>query len=135
MKITTKGRYALRSLLAICEAGDSGPISIRKISERENISPEFLEQIFSKLRKAGIVYAVRGPGGGFALAKAPSEISLKALLEASGEQFETAPCLGCNPCKGAATCVARTVWAGFQDTMMGYLEAHTLDELLGARAG
>jgi len=85
MRITTKGRYALRAALALARLSrDGSPVSIKILSEKEGISPEFLEQIFFKLRKAGLILSVRGPGGGFYFARPLAEISLLEILEASG---------------------------------------------------
>ena len=93
MRMTTKGRYALRASIALARmtAGIS-PVSIKTIAEAESISPEFLEQIFFKLRKAGLIASVRGPGGGFFFAQPLSTILLKDIVVASGEQFELSPC-------------------------------------------
>ncbi len=92
MRITTKGRYALRATLALARLSDGQkPISIKTISEVEAISPEFLEQIFFRLRKSGMISSVRGPGGGFFFSKALDKINLKDILEASGEGLGIAP--------------------------------------------
>ena len=89
MRITTRGRYALRACIALANTGNiDKPVSIRTLSEIENISPVFLEQIFFKLRKAGVISSVRGPGGGFKFTKSLEETSLKDIIEASEENVE-----------------------------------------------
>jgi len=114
MRITTRGRYALRAALAMARLGVDGlPISIRFLSEREGISPIFLEQIFYRLRKAGIVESVRGPGGGFKFARPIEMITVKEILDASGEGLSLAPCTGEGEgvCMHTADCVSYTIWA------------------------
>jgi Rrf2 family iron-sulfur cluster assembly transcriptional regulator len=86
MRITTKGRYALRAVIALaCVAAEDDPVSIRALAENEGLSPDFLEQIFFRLRRSGIVSSVRGPGGGFRLARPSQQISLHEILVAAGE--------------------------------------------------
>lgn len=92
MRITTKGRYALRAVMRLLEKQNGKPVSIREIADDETISPEFLEQIFFKLRKAGLIYSVRGPGGGFNLKKKPSDISVAQIFDAVEEGLELTPC-------------------------------------------
>jgi len=84
MNITTRGRYALRASLALAKMGTNGePVSISSLSEKENISSVFLEQIFFRLRKAGIVTSIRGPGGGFCFAKSLNELTVRQIKEAA----------------------------------------------------
>jgi Rrf2 family iron-sulfur cluster assembly transcriptional regulator len=93
MRITTKGRYALRAALALAEMSKNGEmISISNLSDAEGISSVFLEQIFFKLKKAGIVKSVRGPGGGFSFARPPETISVLEVLYSDGEELEVLPC-------------------------------------------
>jgi len=93
MRITTRGRYALRATLALAKLGRNGePVSINVLSEKENISSVFLEQIFFKLRKAGLVTSVRGPGGGFCFAQPLEKISVKNILDAAGEELDIVFC-------------------------------------------
>ncbi|MCL2835051.1 MAG: Rrf2 family transcriptional regulator, partial [Treponema sp.] len=93
MRITTRGRYALRASLALAKLGrNSGPVSINVLSEQENISSVFLEQIFFKLRKAGLVTSIRGPGGGFCFALPLEKISVKNIMDAAGEELNITFC-------------------------------------------
>ncbi|MDR2068937.1 MAG: Rrf2 family transcriptional regulator, partial [Spirochaetaceae bacterium] len=93
MRITTRGRYALRASLALARLGkDGSPVSINNLSEEENISSVFLEQIFFKLRKAGIVSSVRGPGGGFCFAQPLDQLTIKKILDAAGEELNLTTC-------------------------------------------
>jgi Rrf2 family iron-sulfur cluster assembly transcriptional regulator len=133
MRITTKGRYALRAVLALAETSEGGqPVSIKYIAEREEISPEFLEQIFFRLRKAGVIGSVRGPGGGFYFARPLAEITLLDILEASGEGLGIAPCV-CGKdedCDKGDTCIAGRVWRDMDSHVREYVEKRTLEEIL-----
>lgn len=131
MRITTKGRYALRACLALAKLGQDGtPVSIRELSGYEEISPVFLEQIFFKLRKAGIISSVRGPGGGFRFAKSLEETNLKAIIEASDENVELTPCTGGKDgCNRDSECLAHTVWLEATALLNDYLENTSLQSL------
>ena len=93
MRITTRGRYALRASMALAKLGEKGlPVSINTLSNEENVSAVFLEQIFFKLKKADIVRSVRGPGGGFAFARPLDSISVREIFFAAGEELDVLPC-------------------------------------------
>ena len=112
MRITTKGRYALRAVLYLAKSNQDKPISIKQIAQEEQISPEFLEQIFFKLKKTDLIRSVRGPGGGFILNRPIDQITVKALFDAVGEGLDLTPCTACDsdPCVRAEECVAHDVW-------------------------
>ncbi len=133
MRMTTKGRYALRAAIALARMSvGTTPVSIKTISEAETISPEFLEQIFFRLRKAGLISSVRGPGGGFFFARPLSEILLKDVVEASGEGLDLAACacgLG-DSCDRVADCVAGTVWREFSAHIDQFLTGMTLEAIV-----
>lgn len=133
MRVTTKGRYALRAAMALA-AGSSreNPVSIKTISGKESISQEFLEQIFFRLRRAGIVGSVRGPGGGFYFARPLEEISLLEILEASGEKLGIAPCMCStkNECTRAENCRAKLVWGGLDERLRDYASDLSLAAML-----
>jgi Rrf2 family iron-sulfur cluster assembly transcriptional regulator len=133
MRVTTKGRYALRAVIALAESSDEGqPISIKTIAEQEEISAEFLEQIFFKLRKAGVIASVRGPGGGFFFAKPLSEISLLDILEASGEGLGIVPC-SCGKkadCGRGKACPAGKVWKAMDESLRVYVEKTSLEDIM-----
>ena len=93
MRLTTKGRYGVRAVVNLAAAVGNEPISISYIAKKEQLSPEFLEQIFFRLKKAGLIRSVRGPKGGFVLNHKPSEISVKTILDAVGEPLFPAPCV------------------------------------------
>ena len=129
MRITTRGRYALRASLALAKLHDLGyPVSINQLSEEEQISSVFLEQIFFKLRKAGIVNSIRGPGGGFQFAISPEKISLKEILEASGEELNVTDCdKNAKTCKTTGKrCSSHTVWKDITKMLDDYFSKMTL---------
>jgi Rrf2 family iron-sulfur cluster assembly transcriptional regulator len=131
--MTTKGRYALRAAIALARMSvGMTPVSIKTISDAESISPEFLEQIFFRLRKSGLISSVRGPGGGFFFAKPLSDILLKDIVEASGEGMELAAC-ACglsDSCIRATDCVAGTVWREFSAHIDQFLTGMTLADIV-----
>ncbi|MBN1520009.1 MAG: Rrf2 family transcriptional regulator [Spirochaetales bacterium] len=134
MRMTTKGRYALRATLALARIsnGSPVPVSIKAIAEAEDISPEFLEQIFYRLRKAGVIASVRGPGGGFHFSLPLDGISVKLILDAAGEDFDVAPCTDTNaePCPKASSCQAGLVWKRLHGVIDDYLDGTTLADIL-----
>lgn len=131
MKITTKGRYGIRAVIYLATSYYNRPVSIKNISENENISPEFLEQIFFKLKKAKIIGSVRGPGGGFVLIKKPAEISLKDILDAVGESVCPVPCTDTKKkCKRKQHCMMFKVWQDFSAVISKFLSTTTLKTIL-----
>ena len=134
MRVTQKGRYALRAVLALAAASPNGePVTIKTISKSEDISAEFLEQIFYHLRRGGLINAVRGPGGGFYFARPLSNISLMDILEASGEGLGIAPC-SCghkDRCTNPESCIAGGVWRELHGQVQNYAEHHSLADIIG----
>ncbi len=132
MRITTRGRYALRAALALARLGkDGAPVSISRLSEREKISSVFLEQIFFKLRKAGIVDSVRGPGGGFKFAAPLEALTVKAILDAAGEGLTLSPCSADHKsCENMSDCVSYAIWAEATAMVNDYFESMTIASLL-----
>jgi len=132
MRITTRGRYALRASLALAKMQkDGGPVSINSLSKQENISPVFLEQIFFKLRKANIVSSTRGPGGGFCFAQSLDKISVKQILDAAEEEIELTYCnKQDDDCDRMGECVCHKVWQGAHDLLKKYFSEITLASIL-----
>jgi len=132
MRITTKGRYGLRAVINLARSNHKRPISIGSIAAEENVSSEFLEQIFFKLKKAGLIRSIRGPGGGFVLNKAPGEISVHDILQAVGETHGLTPCTLRRKtlCDRPEPCAAHDIWTGLQKTMEDYLTNVTLKDIL-----
>lgn len=130
MRVTTKGRYALRAITNLAMKGTDRPVPIKTIAAEEEISPEFLEQIFFKLKKSGIISSVRGPGGGFVLEQDPAEISLKNIFDAVGEGLEITPCVGDEDCDKKDTCLVHGVWKEASDHIVGYFENLSLQTVI-----
>jgi Rrf2 family iron-sulfur cluster assembly transcriptional regulator len=132
MRITTRGRYALRASLALAKLGkDGSPISINSLAEQENISSVFLEQIFFKLRKAGIVSSVRGPGGGFCFAQPLEKLTIKKILDAAGEELNLTACdKQAEDCTRLEFCLSHTVWAEMTELVNNFFSSITLASIL-----
>jgi Rrf2 family iron-sulfur cluster assembly transcriptional regulator len=130
MRVTTKGRYALRAMTNLALSGSDKPIPIKKIAGEEDISPEFLEQIFFKLKKRGIISSVRGPGGGFMLEKAPEDISVRNIFDAVGEGLEITPCTGDASCVRVDSCSVHEVWREASDLIVHYFESLSLRRVM-----
>ncbi len=134
MRITTKGRYALRAILYLVHCGDKKPISIKVLSEKTHLSPEFLEQIFFRLRKAGIITSTRGPGGGFTFSKDPSSVSVHDIFLAVDEGYHVAPCTDDDSdkvdCKYADNCVACDFWNHTHETLVKYFSIVTIQDVI-----
>jgi Rrf2 family iron-sulfur cluster assembly transcriptional regulator len=114
---------------------EGGPISVGSLSEREHISPIFLEQIFFKLRKAGIVSSVRGPGGGFCFARPLDTLTLKEILDAAGEEMDVSHCDKNSPaCERIGKCMSHRVWADLAEVVNGYFGNLTLASVLENKA-
>lgn len=144
MRVTTKGRYAIRALTRLAMQSGERPTPIKDIAAIENISPEFLEQIFFKLKKAGIISSVRGPGGGFLLAMPADQITAQQIFEAVGERLDITPCANCsdslasekfangNPkdCDRLPFCHVHAIWADAADHIMQFFGNLTVQEIL-----
>lgn len=139
MRVTTKGRYALRALTKLAMYEGDRPVPIKRIAEDEDLSPEFLEQIFFRLKKADIIRSVRGPGGGFMLNQDPSEISAKNIFDAVGEGIDLTPCTSADEdCDHREDCVVTQVWQDASAYIIQYFSSLTLDKILAqqeARTG
>ena len=136
MRTTTRGLYALKAMLALAaDSSKENPLALHKIAEAEEISTEFLQQIFFKLRRAGLIAAYRGPGGGFYLLKDKSEISVLSVLEAAGESLELSPCATSKegskpPCAGFSTCSAGHFWLSLENEIRTFASSKTLEDLM-----
>jgi Rrf2 family transcriptional regulator, iron-sulfur cluster assembly transcription factor len=130
MRVTTKGRYALRAITNLALTNSDKPVPIKQIAGDEEISPEFLEQIFFRLKKTGIISSVRGPGGGFMLERAPEDISVKDIFDAVGEGLEITPCTGEGECDRSDVCPVHDVWQEASDLIVGYFDSLTLRRVM-----
>jgi Rrf2 family iron-sulfur cluster assembly transcriptional regulator len=135
MRLTTKGRYGVRAVLNLAAQNQNHPISISQISREEDLSPEFLEQIFFKLKKAGVIRSIRGPKGGFVLAWKPSEVTIKTILDAVGESVNPTPCTdgASDPCPREKDCALAPVWSEFNDVIEKHLEGVSIKDILESK--
>ncbi len=133
MRLSSKGRYGVRAMLDVAIHEGMGPVSIKSISQREGISINYLEQIFNKLRKGGLVKSVRGPGGGFLLSLEAGETKIMGIMKALGEVVTPVYCLdnkeGTN-CKYITDCPSRLLWRELGDKIKEVLEETSLEDLL-----
>ena len=135
MRITLKGRYALRAMVALAEMGKNGEmVSISSLSEAEDISSIFLEQIFFKLKKAHIVKSVRGPGGGFAFDRPLDSVTVQEILDAAGEELSMKFCdKNVKDCERMSECNSHKVFASVSDRIDEYLRSITLKKILESK--
>ena len=135
MKMSTKGRYAVMAMIDIGQSDGANPVSLAEIAERQDISQEYLEQLFGKLRRAGIVTSARGPGGGYLLAKPADEIQMAEIILAVDEPLRVTRCSGdaVDGCVKGAQCCAHDLWASLGRQMMYFLESVTLHDVVEKR--
>ncbi len=137
MRITTKGRYGLRAVINLAMARSDKPVSISSIADCEKVSSEFLEQIFFKLKKAGLIRSIRGPGGGFVLNRKPAEITVKDILDAVGETGGLTPCTLRRKvlCARTEACPAHEIWTGLYDRIGDYFSKISLSDIMEKNGG
>jgi Rrf2 family transcriptional regulator, iron-sulfur cluster assembly transcription factor len=130
MKLTSKGRYAVTAMLDVALHADSGPVSLADISERQEISLSYLEQLFARLRKNGLVRSVRGPGGGYILSRSMDQIAISAIVKAVDETVHATKCHGKDGCQGGVRCLTHTLWNDLSERIEDFLTSITLSELV-----
>ncbi|PJG85773.1 Fe-S cluster assembly transcriptional regulator IscR [Conservatibacter flavescens] len=130
MKLTSKGRYAVTAILDIALHAKEGPVTLADISDRQHISLSYLEQLFAKLRRHGLVKSVRGPGGGYQLGYEPSEISVGMVIAAVNENINATKCLGKGNCQGGHECLTHSLWDQLSVRIEEFLNNITLAELV-----
>lgn len=130
MKLTSKGRYAVTAMLDVALHSDSGPVSLADISERQEISLSYLEQLFARLRKNGLVTSVRGPGGGYVLSRSMDQIAISSIVKAVDETVHATKCHGQDGCQGGVRCLTHTLWNDLSERIEEFLTSITLSELV-----
>lgn len=132
MKISTKGRYALRLMLDLAEHQNEGVVALKDIAERQNISKKYLEQIVPLLNKSGILRTNRGFQGGYQLVREPDKYTVGEILRIMEGSLSPVPCLDLNPvgCERRAECAMLSVWQGLNKVVNEYLEGITLQDIL-----
>lgn len=131
MKITTKSRYAIRAIYALCRlGGDRHSVGMMKILEYENISKKYLEQIFTKLKSSNIIEGTRGVGGGYMLARDPAAITLKEIINTMDGELEPSDCVSNKECANYSSCAVNWLWVGLKKSCDDYLEKITIADLM-----
>lgn len=130
MRMTTKGRFAVTAMVDLAEHSGNGPVTLASISERQQISLSYLEQLFGKLRKHGVVASVRGPGGGYCLSRPANKISMSDIIIAVDEPIDASQCHGQGNCLDDHKCITHDLWMGLNDTIASYLQSVTLQQLV-----
>jgi len=135
MKMSTKGRYAVMAMIDIAQHSRGEPVSLAAIAERQDISQEYLEQLFSRLRKAGLVESARGPGGGYRLARDPALISMCEIISSADEPLRVTRCEGdaVDGCVKGERCCAHDLWSSLGRQMTYFLSSITLDDVVNRR--
>jgi len=130
VRLTTKGRYAVTAMLDLAIHHGSGPIALADIAQRQGISLSYLEQLFSRLRKQSLVSSVRGPGGGYNLARSASEIHVAEVISAVDENVDTTRCAGAHNCQDSGPCLTHDLWQDLSTRIYEYLDRISLQDLV-----
>jgi Rrf2 family iron-sulfur cluster assembly transcriptional regulator len=130
MQLTTKGRYAVTAMLDLASNDTGKPITLDIISQRQNISLSYLEQLFAKLRRAELVKSVRGPGGGYLLDAAAKDINLTQIIEAVDENIDLRRCKGMASCHNGRQCISHQLWCEVSEQIRTFLNGKTLQMVM-----
>lgn len=132
MRLTTKGRFAVTAMLDLAMSEADKPITLAGISERQSISLSYLEQLFSRLRRSGLVKSVRGPGGGYRIAKPLTEISVSEIISAVDELIDATQCGGQENCHEEGRCMTHDLWSSLNVKILDYLSGVSLADLVAS---
>lgn len=131
MKLSTKGRYGVKAMFEVALRYGEEPVSIKTISERQNISEYYLEQLFAPLRKAGLINSIRGAQGGYVLSKPPSEITVADILNVLEGPIEISECIDDEvTCVRTGYCATRLLWIKIRDSVNQVIESITLQDMI-----
>jgi|TARA_B110000003_G_scaffold174161_1_gene173774 Rrf2 family iron-sulfur cluster assembly transcriptional regulator len=133
MKLTTKGRFAVTAMLDLALNEASNPVRLSEISERQSISLSYLEQLFSRMRRMGLVKSVRGPGGGYHIAMEYDAITIKKIITSVDEQIDSTLCGGQENCKDGNRCITHDLWESLNNKIFDYLDGLTLANLVDSQ--
>lgn len=129
MRLTTKGRYAVTAMLDLAIHAEEGPVTLADISARQRISLSYLEQLFARLRRGGLVLSIRGPGGGYRLGDPAAAISVGAIIEAVDESVDATRCEGKGNCHDGEICLTHHLWDDLTQQIRGFLGSISLADL------
>ncbi|MFL6657677.1 MAG: Fe-S cluster assembly transcriptional regulator IscR [Massilia sp.] len=135
MRLTTKGRFAVTAMIDLALRQGTGPVTLAGISQRQAISLSYLEQLFGKLRRHEIVESIRGPGGGYSLARRADKVTVADIIIAVDEPLDATQCGGKENCHGAdaatgVRCMTHELWATLNEKMVDYLDSVSLQDLV-----
>jgi Rrf2 family transcriptional regulator, iron-sulfur cluster assembly transcription factor len=130
MRLTTKGRFAVTAMIDLAMHHGSGPVTLAEISGRQRISLSYLEQLFGKLRRHGLVESVRGPGGGYRLAKDMGQVSVTEIILAVDEPIDATQCGGKENCHDDGKCLTHDLWASLNQKIFDYLGGVSVRQLV-----
>ncbi|EGV34723.1 Fe-S cluster assembly transcriptional regulator IscR [Neisseria weaveri] len=130
MRLTTKGRFAVTAMIDLAMNAQRGAVKLSAISERQNISLSYLEQLFSKLRRAELVESLRGPGGGYILAVPASKINIAQIIAAAEDKLDATQCSNKANCHNGAPCLTHNLWENLNKTINDYLSSITLQNIV-----
>ena len=133
MRLTTKGRFAVTAMVDLAMSQGKHPVTLAAISQRQRISLSYLEQLFGKLRRRALVASVRGPGGGYRLARDMTEISVAEVILAVDETLDSTQCGGMEDCLEEKKCITHNLWANLNEHIFSYLGGVTLRQLVDAQ--
>ena len=128
MRLSTKGRYAVTAMMDIALHEKLGPVTLGEISQCQGISLSYLEQLFSKLKKQGLVKGVRGPGGGYTLAKSADQISVADIIQSVDEKLDMTKCGGKGNCSNGEKCLTHQLWFDLSCNLYNFLSGIKLDQ-------
>ena len=134
MKVSTRTRYGIRATIELAGHHKQGPLQLRIIAERQGISLAYLEQLFARLRRGGLVASVRGPGGGYRLSEPLEAISIARIIAAVDEQLDATRCGGSGRCQDGQQCLTHDLWTDLSARIEQFLSQHTLASLVAREA-
>jgi Rrf2 family iron-sulfur cluster assembly transcriptional regulator len=129
MKLTTKGRFAVTAMLDLALHEKKSPVTIAQISKRQSISHSYLEQLFGRLRRQGLVKSIKGPGGGYQTALNYNSITIKKIITSVDEKIDSTQCGGRENCNEGGQCITHDLWASLNNKILTFLDEITLAEL------
>ena len=130
MRLTTKGRFAVTAMIDLAMRDGQGPVTLAGISDRQKISLSYLEQLFGKLRRSGLVESMRGPGGGYSLARKSNDVSVADIIVAVDEPIDATQCGGKEDCLDDHRCMTHDLWAQLNERVFDFLGSVTLHDLV-----
>src|SRR5690554_826104 len=130
MRLTTKGRYAVTAMVDLVLHCEPGPVSLASISERQHISLSYLEQLFAKLRRRGLVKSIRGPGGGYCLHRPAQQIFVAEIIDAVDESVDATNCSGEANCHEGEVCLTHSLWSDLSEQIYRFLNGISLADLV-----